>query len=113
MKGELSDCSTAACVLGSTSAWKEWTLKNGTVRKSRNGPEKVTPACEDRCLVPMALSGDTDSSRKLVVHKVKILKYMIAYFLNSSTSAAPFIACENFFIQDSPNENLSMPVDNI
>ncbi|GFV52079.1 transposable element Tc1 transposase [Trichonephila clavipes] len=42
---------------------KQWTDEVRTARKSRSGPRNVTSAREDRCLVRMAQTDHTPSSR--------------------------------------------------
>ncbi|GFV16972.1 uncharacterized protein TNCV_1768831 [Trichonephila clavipes] len=79
--------------------WKQWTDEHGTTRKTGSGRRKVTSARDDRHLLRMAVNNHTASSRQLVYY----YRCTNVGFINSSTFAAPWIACKGAFIQDPPH----------
>ncbi|GFT69554.1 uncharacterized protein TNCV_1298011 [Trichonephila clavipes] len=76
--------------------WKQRSDDHRTTRNTGRGLRKVTLACDYRHLLRMALNDRAAASMQLAA------RWSIANvgFVNSSASAAPWIACKSAFKQD-------------
>ncbi|GFT31539.1 uncharacterized protein TNCV_609321 [Trichonephila clavipes] len=70
--------------------WKQWIDEHRTTRKTGSGRRKVTSGRDDQHLLCMAVNDRTASSRQLAY----CYRCTNVGFVNSSTSAAPWIACK-------------------
>ncbi|GFU85868.1 hypothetical protein TNCV_2036991 [Trichonephila clavipes] len=80
--------------------FERWTDENGTTRKTSSRRQKLTSECDEGPLLSMA----PPYSFLQAVGSTLVYCYMCTNvgFVNSSTSAAPWIVCKGAFIQDPP-----------
>ncbi|GFW94959.1 uncharacterized protein TNCV_1464571 [Trichonephila clavipes] len=80
--------------------WKQWINVHRTTRKTSSGRWKVTSARDDRHLLDMVVNDRTTLLQAVDSTLVYCYRCTNVRFVNSSTSAAPWVACKGVFIQD-------------